>query len=301
MNIALIYDSSIRNNGTPVHFWSAFKELGVNFTRYTPKGKLPEHDFYICMDDGRDDIPWLPPRPCGYYATDTHLGWDFRFAKAKEFDIVWCAQLPAVGKMREAGINAHWMPLGCNPIAHPTREEMELRGMSVSNADFDIGFVGHLQPPDQSGRIELLDRLFREFPNFRLAFGVFHEDMARMYHQCKIGVNHAIRDDLNMRFFELASSGVPQLCDRRMVGLHDLGFFDGVHYIGYSSVDEAVEQVKRWLPRATGLEEMALMAYERVRRGHTYKHRVEKMLKQIEEFTANDLHATSVGSAHAAQ
>ena len=98
---ALIYNSDIRNNGTPVHFWDAFiNGLKIPVKRYQPEGEIPKHDFYIYLDDGRDGLEWDPPHPCGYYATDTHLGWDWRRKKAAHYDIVWCAQQPAAERMR---------------------------------------------------------------------------------------------------------------------------------------------------------------------------------------------------------
>lgn len=282
-NIGLIYDSQIRNNGTPVHFWHAFKQLGIPFRRYLPHGGLPKHDFYVWIDDGRDDLLWLPPEPWGFYATDTHLGWDYRFRKAQHADIVWCAQKPAAERMKDAGLNAHWLPLACNPIAHPTAEELQQRlGIPVPEKKYDVAFVGHLQPSSQSNRVEFLDELFKAFPNFRVGFGVFHEDAAKIYHQAKIGINHAVRDDLNMRFFELASMGVIQLCDNRMQGMNELGFKLGSEYFSYESAEEAIglidKVLRHGLFRHIRIQEAAL---KRVRSEHTYAHRVHKMHSDI--------------------
>lgn len=287
MKVNLIYNSDARNNGTPIHFWHAMKEEGIDFVRYSPGDGLRPCDFSIYIDDGRDDLKWLPPRPWGYYATDTHLGWDYRRWKAGEADIVWCAQKPAADRMRYEGLNAYWVPLASNPLAHPTEQELIDRGVipKVYGAKrHDIGFVGYLQSPETSTRIEFLDRLFKSYPNFITAFGVFHEDMARIYHQCRIGINHAIRDDLNMRFFELASVGVAQLCDRRMVGLGELGFTEGQDYIGYGSTEEAVWQVAGYLHDEESLKEMAASAFEKVRTKHTYRHRIQAMMATIHEF-----------------
>lgn len=284
MKPCLIYNADIRNNGTPVYLWSAFTELLGNIDRYRPDGEIPKHDFYIQVDDGRDDIAWNPPHPCGYYAVDTHLGYDFRRRKAENFDIVWTAQKPAAERMRSEGLNAHWLPLACNPVAHPTARELQERlKIPIAEHSFDIVFVGFMQDPAQSTRIEFLDALFRAYPNFFFAYGVFHEDMARLYHRGRIGINHAIRDDLNMRFFELASIGVPQLCDRRMVGLAELGFLEDVHYIGYDSTEEAIAKIKLWLEQPKDLRIMAGIAYSHVTRSHTYIDRAKVMLRDARD------------------
>ena len=292
MKLNLIYNSEIRNSGTPVHFWAAMRNMKLDFERSLPMGNLPmESDFRIWIDDGRDDLRWLPPYPWGYYATDTHLGWDYRRWKAGHADVVWCAQKPAADRMRAEGLNAHWLPLGCNPMAHPLPIELKLKFQEAELpfVKYDIGFVGFLQKPEESNRIEFLDAMFKAFPNFLTAFGVFHEDMARVYHQCRIGLNHAIRDDLNMRFFELASVGVPQLCDRRMVGLADLGFQENAHYLGYSSTEEAIEVARHWLGEPDKLAAMARAAHYTVRANHTYEHRVHRMLGDINDFLATSV------------
>lgn len=280
-NIALVYDGGIRDNGSPFYQRVGFtKVFGAELPWYTEANPIPEgHDFYLMLDDGRDDLHRLPPHPWGYYATDTHLGWESRYRKAKQADIIWCAQKPAAERMKAEGLNAHWLPLACEPHHHPSAAELGSPAPSR-----DLVFVGHMQDPAKSTRVDLLDALFRAHPNSWLAVGYFHQDMARIYHQARLGINHAIRDDLNMRFFELASMGVPQLCDRRMVGLADLGFMEGIHYLGYESPEEAVAVATEHLNgKHTLAARCAQSAYAVVRFAHTYEARVRTMLAQIED------------------
>lgn len=281
MSVALVYDGSIRDNGTPYLFRYAFRQvLGEEIAWYTPAGEIPKgHDFYFRIDDGRDDLDCEIPGRWGYYATDTHLGPGPRFEKARRADIVWCAQKPAAEALKAEGVNASWLPLACSPDHHPTAVELaEREGTPLPSKEFDIAFVGHLQPPDQSNRIDFLDNLCRAFPNFRLEFGRFFHDMARPYHRSRVGVNHAVRDDLNMRFFELASMGVPQLADDRMVGLGELGFAPWVHYFPYDSDLTAAKNAEFALNHDELRAETAVEARKLVRSAHTYAHRVRKML-----------------------
>lgn len=284
MKFALIYDGGLRDNGTPLYLRTAFaKVLGEQPDWYTQAGKIPEgYDFYFHLDDGRDDLPQVPPHPWGYYATDTHLGPGPRLEKARRADIVWCAQKPAAEEYRAQGINAYWMPLACFPEVHPTEVELAERGEgALVRKQYDVGFVGHLQDPKGSTRVEFLDSMFKAFPSFRFEYGVFHEAMATVYHKCRIGLNHAVRDDLNMRFFELASVGVPQLCDSRMVGLAELGFRPYVHFLPYTTTAEAVEVVRERV-HDPGLAQMASDARELVRMQHKYTDRVQNMIRQAE-------------------
>lgn len=280
MNVAVVYDGSLRDNGTPYLFRYAFREvLGREVPWYSPAGKIPEgHDFYFRIDDGRDDLDCSIPGPWGYYATDTHLGPGPRYDKARRANVVWCAQKPAAEFLKGDGVNAHWLPLACSPAHHPTAVEIANRDDApLPERSYDVAFVGHLQPPDQSDRIAFLDRIFRAFPSFRFEWGRFHMDMARVYHKARLGVNHAVRDDLNMRFFELASAGVPQLSDQRMVGLKELGFEPWVHYVPYVSAEDAIEAGKTALKG--DLSAMASRAKSLVRAQHTYAHRVRRMLE----------------------
>lgn len=283
MRLALIYDGSIRDNGTPYYFRFAFAQaLGQELPWFSQAGAIPQHDFFIHIDDGRDDLhPYLLPEPFGFYCTDSHLGPGPRLEKAKRAAITWCAQKPFAEALRAQGINAKWLPLACSPAHHPTAVELaQLEDRPLAEKLYDLAFVGHLQDPNQSDRIEFLDALRFHFPSFRFRFGAFHHDMAREYHTARIGVNHAVRDDLNMRFFELASLGVPQLCDARMIGLDEQGFAPFVDYLPYESAEQAVEVVETFIGDPE-LHTMAESARNKVRAGHTYAHRVQEMLRDV--------------------
>lgn len=272
MNTALVYDGQIRDNGTPFHTRLALAQvLGTEPEWYTEAAPIPNtHDFYVHVDDGRDDLSVSHiPHPWGYWAIDSHLGPDIRISKARQADITWCAQKPFAAHLHSLGLNAHWLPLACEPLMHRAIDR---------SPEYDLVFVGHLQPPP-STRIPFLDALFKAFPNSWLEWGAFHEDMSRAYSKARVGVNHAVRDDLNMRFFELGAIGVPQLCDSRMEGLSDLGFKPLVHYFPYDSVESAIAGVQialdTALDTATPLQHLILSQ-------HTYRHRVERMLEQAE-------------------
>lgn len=275
MKPAIVYDGSIRDVGTAFYTRVAL----ANIIRedpdwYTEAGVIPVgHPFYIHVDDGRDDLSVDSiPHPWGYWAVDSHLGPEVRIEKALKADVVWCAQRPFLDTLFREGVDAHWLPLACEPLLHDAPPQ---------EPDVDVVFVGHLQDPSVSNRIEFLDAVFKAVPAPWFEHGRFHNDMAKVYRRGRIGLNHAVRDDLNMRFFELACIGVPQLADDRMVGLRELGFEKWVHYLPYSSVDEAVRVVKAEL----GHDHSAMVrdASALVRANHTYTHRVEHMLTHIKD------------------
>lgn len=300
-NVAIVYSGDIRDNGTAFYARMALVQIkGADVDWYTEDPSSPNpialgHDFYIHVDDGRDDLPVDKiPHPWGYWIVDSHLGPDIRLEKAKQADLVWCAQKPFVETLKAHGIKAKWLPLACEPHVHCTAEELALReGRPVTTPEFDLAFVGHIQNPDTihapADRLVFLDRLFKAFPNSWYAYGSFHEEMSRVYHRARLGVNHAIRDDLNMRFFELASMGVPQLADRRMVGLAELGFKEWIHFIPYDSIDSAIygagAHLRDDLKWAEGYPAEA--AKRLVRESHTYYRRLCTMLEDIEQYLSS--------------
>lgn len=287
----MVYSGAIRDNGTPFYTRLALAQvLGKDPDWYNedptadpiPQGR----DFFIHVDDGRDDFDCTNiPHPWGYWAIDSHLGPDIRIAKAKLADVVWCAQKPFVKELAKHGVKASWLPLACEPLIHLDRMELAVKEeRTVAEPDLDLAFVGHL---GDAGRLDFLDSLFKAFPNSWLAFGHFHEDMARVYHRARLGVNHAVRDDLNMRFFELACMGVLQLADARMVGLDDLGFHRWQHYVPYDEILDPVRAANVVFHEPTYLgqhERIAEAAQALVRGSHTYRHRVATMLEDIGQF-----------------
>ena len=299
MSIALVYSAELRNNGTPVLFWDSLKRgmgIGDRVVRYTPIGKIPEHQFYLYIDDGRDDLTWECPHPNAYYAIDTHLGYDYRLNKARGFDRVYCAQRNGAERMQADGVDAKWLPLACHPPAHPNLEELmrhpdrQRLGSHGFDRCWDVVFVGFINQGAGEGshnRLDYLDALFKALPNFWCTTNCFFEDMAIRYARGRVGVNVSIKDDLNMRFFEILSIGTCLLTNRDVVGLEDLGFVEGEHFVGFEGIEEMISQCKWCLANPEKREEIAKAGHEKVRAEHTYVHRAARILEDagIKEIT----------------
>ena len=298
MSIGLCYNAEIRNNGTPVLVWDAIKNprghswgLGFDCERYSrPASNIKEHSLYIQMDDGRDDIEWTPPHPNAFWAVDTHLGYDRRLEWAKKFDYVFTAQKEGAERMRKDGIKrAHWLPLACHPPAHPDIREMMVHpdkdshcGDSGLDKQHDLVFVGFMQdPPAGEGynnRLDYLDYLWKKFPNSWLSVACFWEPMAVRYIRGRLGFNISIRDDLNMRFFEILSTGTAELSNSGQVGYEELGFKDEEHFISYDDMKYAVDKTEWFLKNHEERESIAKRGHDLVRSKHTYMDRVIQML-----------------------
>lgn len=300
----LFYNADIRNNGTARRVSEAFFRLGfkdTGFERYSrpfhDKVDYDKHDFWLFVDDGRDDIPMEVPKgdaPKCCYLIDTHLGYEQRLDWARHFDYVFVAQLPTVDKFRKDGIdNVYWLPLACTPSVDLTAGELlrapdEVKGDWGVNKRHDVVFVGHLNSGhlidgEQCGnnRSEILDHVFKSFPNSWLSFGTFFVDAAVRYARGRVGFNISIRDDLNMRFFEILSYGTCLLTNTNVVGIEELGFQEGVHFLGYETLDEAVAKVEFALQDPMKREEIAKAGHNLVRAENTYEHRVKQIIEII--------------------
>ena len=165
-----MYDSRLgRNDGAPLYYFNVLKNLpGIEATHLIPDGdisKFGKADLNIWVDWGEDALtnilPYTPfacPKPNAYVTSDTHLGYEYRLNKAKEFDYVFCNQKRAVEEFARDGIpteKLHFHMHAVEPQAYPNKP--------VAIKKFDIGFVGFVT---FKKRAEMLDRMFKEFPNF---------------------------------------------------------------------------------------------------------------------------------------
>ena len=305
-----------RDNGTFAYCRYALKEeLGIDIRTFHRSSPIPddhECDFWFFCDDGLDAIP-MPdlPHPNSCFLVDSHLGWDVRREWANHFDFVFCAQKPAAEKLREEGLNAYWLPLACSQKAHPNFGELrELRKglegqLGSSDKDiresaqadlnvifaqtdlskqYDVTFVGYMNRgvaghPKSHDRVEYLDKVFKAFPNSFLSVNTFHEQMAARYVMGRVGFHVSILDDVAMRMFEIPSTGTAMLANKDVVGLEGLGFVDGKNFVGYEGIEDAVDKCRWMLENPMEREEIAKAGHVFVRSNHTYKLRMESLLK----------------------
>ena len=151
---------------------------------------------------------------------------------------------------------------------------------------YDLAFVGFLNEGDGSdtsnNRIEWLDHAFKHFPNSWLAWQSFFEDMAVRIIRARFGFNISIRNDLNMRFFEVLSTGTCLLTNTSVEGIDDLGFEEDKHFVGYKSKEDLVNKTEYFLENPMERESIARSGHEKVRSGHTYDKRMQRILDDFQ-------------------
>lgn len=267
-----------RNDGPPL-FW--FNRARMMFGRDNAVHLIPNgdwdnwgtFDYHIWVDWGEDALmpnlpytPLTPPKPNIYITSDTHLGYDYRLSRAREFDWVFCNQLRATEEFIKDGIPADrcmWLPHAAEPLAYP-KETMIKK--------YDVCFVGNV---GDWNRVDFLDRMFKEFPSFFYGKRLF-EEAARIYSSSKIVLNISIKDDLNMRTLETMMTG-SCLLTNNLPTLPYL-FKEGVHYVGYDTLDEAVEKARYYIAHDQEREAIAEAGYKEVIAKHTYEYRLKTVL-----------------------
>jgi hypothetical protein len=283
-----------RNDGNPLYVWRALKrrqEKGeLEIDHLAPKADVINHgtyDYHIWVDWGEDGltplIPYdikLPPYPSAYWASDTHLGYDYRLMMAKNFQHAFVAQKEAVGQFKRDGVVAEWLPHAFEPEAYHDLMNRDEKGVpqpfEFISKKFDVSFVGHV---NSENREDYLDRMFKEFPHFYFGQKQF-QDAAYIYAQSKIVLNLSMKKDLNMRCFEALGSKSCLLTDR-VPGMDDLGFIDGETCILFDTFDEAVEKAKYYLKNEEERTRIAEAGYQLVMNRHTIDHRVDTILSKM--------------------
>lgn len=282
LRIVTYYESRLgRNDGSPLYYTYRMKQMGLDVTHLSSEDtgdldRFGPFDLHLWVDWGEDsltrNLPYTPMsmsglHPSAYVVSDTHLGFDYRLNKAKEFDHVFCNQIRAVGEFAEKGINAKWLPHAVEPAAYPNSPSAIKK--------YDVCFVGFVS---FEKRAIMLDRLFREFPNFWYGQRLF-EECAEIYRKSRIVFNTAAVDDINMRCFEATATGSFLLTE--WVPTLDQCFEDGVHLVTYKNMDEAIEKAHYYLEHEDEREAIALAGMEHTLANHTYQHRIEQMFHQI--------------------
>ncbi len=277
LRIASYYENRLgRNDGNSLYMWRAFQDFdGIESVHMIPTGNITgfgTYDLHFEADWGEDALlgvlPYTPcpiPSPSVFWSSDTHLGYDWRLAKARRTDFNFVCQKRAQEDFTAAGVpNVIWMPHAVEPLAYPHIPSIK---------KYDLCFIGHMN--DQS-RIDALDRMFKEFPSFFFGKRLF-EEAAEVYCQSKVVFNISIKDDINMRVFEALATG-SFLLTNDIPTLHEL-FTDGVHLVTYKTLDEAVEKARYYIAHDEEREAIAKAGMAEVLAKHTFKHRVLQVLK----------------------
>lgn len=310
--IAIYYDNGFgRNDGSPLYYFEALKRFkDFEVMHLIPEGdttRFGKFDYHFWVDWGEDGLPWTPwqiPFDGGkkiYIVSDAHFGAEYRYDKALDFDYVFFNQEHYIKdyqkfigntdrKMSYALNHTHksfYLPHAAEPIAYPKFSIIK---------KYDICFIGHVQEEHKGNgvnvaRVDALDTMFKAFPNFY--YGTrnpafpgknLFEDAAKKFCLSRIVFNITAGNDVNLRFFETLITGSFLLTNKipELKSVEAYGFIDGVHYVSYDSMEDAVKKAQYYLDHEDEREKIALAGYKQALKTGTFKSRIEEILRVIE-------------------
>lgn len=264
MRVMVLADSDPTT--TARYLENAILDSGDDLIRVAAGSKPPDHmkpDILLAIDPFISAWPqWLPKLECptAIYLIDVHQNFRVRELASRFFDHVFVAQRDYVSKFAHPSV--HWLPLAADPAVHTVH---------ASERTLDVGFVGKLGPKAHPRR-RVLESVLAQFATNELGRHYSPLEMGRVYGSSKIVFNKSIGGDLNMRFFEGMASGALLITDRIENGIDEVAS-DGVHYIGYESINEAIEQVRYYLQHSERRLEISALGQEHILQNHTYKRR----------------------------
>ena len=289
---AVIFDNTARPETTGGYCLRALQGL-VQVQHFLPThlDQIPRSgfDLYLNIDDGLHYQLPADLHPSAWWAIDTHLDFAWCLTKAHDFDVLFAAQRDGAIQLRDEGIRTTWLPLACDP---------DLHARHAVDKVFDICFVGHIFPGPRAELLDLLQKRFRKTFVGQCDF----EEMAQTYSASHIVFNRSLRNDINMRVFEaLACGSLLRTNDLRDNGQDEL-FRDAQHLATYRDAEELLDKIAYGLDRAGGRERIAAAGRQEVLARHTYRHRMEQLLAEVEKVlsrtpirVASEVEAPTVG------
>jgi hypothetical protein len=250
---------------------------------FPPNGNLsqlleqcPEPPTLILHPEYLPIMPWGLTKvniPTACFQIDTYTYTRRRFAWSMLFDLVFVFHPGYDTEFRTAGHpGAHFIPHAIEPSLFIGEELGRV---------FELGWVGQTRGPLYRTRERLLPVLSRSFRMNDWNRHYEPEDVAWIYRQSKIVINVARDDfpkDANLRTFEAMAAGA-LLITVLPTELTQIGFEDGVHFVGFRKEAEIVPLARKYLLEESARRRITEAARDKVLHEHSYDRRVETILE----------------------
>jgi len=168
---------------------------------------------------------------------------------------------------------------------HPYAVHREFFDGPELRREFELGWVGQTSGHIYRRRAEWLHRLAAEFRTNDFSRHYSLEEVADVYRRSQIVVNIGRDDypqDANLRVFEVLASGALLLTSLPSE-LTDLGFQEGVHFIGYRDEYEIIPLVRKFLSDERTRARIAAAARTKTLAEHTYDSRAAQLLAHLHQ------------------
>jgi len=240
------------------------------------KAQLPKDwtpDIVLCIDAG---INWTSKPQGGIVATvatDPHcLNYDHqRTISDKFFNMQLCYS-------QRGDI---YLPYAYDPtihylMVHTLEGEDDIsQKLGVANIfrDTDAVLIGM----PYENRVKWVEALRKHSVSVIFENSPVFDEYRELANRARIGLNWSSMNDLNARFFETPAFGLAPVMNR----VPDAHLFldEGVDYVGFDTLDEAIEGVLYLKNNPDKAKEMAASAYNHIQ-GQTYDARIEQILRE---------------------
>lgn len=193
------------------------------------------------------------------------------------FDKVYISEYLDVQHLKMCGFNnVEWLSGSfCPDLYKPLN----------SSKQYDLGFVGQLDNSvvrKKMTRKGLIQGLAQEF-NSSIVKDIRGPAVNELYNKSKIMIERTIFFNTGTRLFETVGSGGFSLINKSFCynGLDQLGT-DGTHFVTYDdSLEDAKDKMRYYIKHDTAREKIAMAGYTHFINNHTYKHRLDKILKDF--------------------
>jgi Glycosyl transferases group 1 len=220
----------------------------------------------------KSPVPTVCFHPDTYAFTKRRIRWSYLFDHAAVFH---------PGYEHEFAKSGH---PGAFLVPHAVRREF-FDGPELPR-EYEIGWVGSTAGPVYRRRQEWLPKLATEFQTNDWGRQYTLEQVADVYRRSRIVVNIGRDDfpqDANLRVFEVMASGA-LLLTSIPTELSDLGFQEGVHFVGYRSGSEILPLVRKFLADDAARSRISSAARAKILSEHTYDARAGQLLDRLESF-----------------
>jgi Glycosyl transferases group 1 len=217
----------------------------------------------------RSEIPTVCFHPDTYAFTDRRIRWSSVFDHAAVFHPGYQERFARAGHP------------GALLLPHAARRE-HFDGRELER-EFEIGWVGQTRGKFYKRRAEWLPKLAREFHMNDWSRRYSVAEVANVYRRSKIVVNIGRDDfpqDANLRVFEVLASGA-LLLTSLPTELTQLGFEDGIHFVGYRDPAHLSGLVRKYLNDEATRGRITEAARELVLAEHTYDSRAKLLLERL--------------------
>lgn len=256
--------NAIKNSGICVHYYINIKDIK----------KFGKDDIFFFIDPVSDWPIGLEKLNCISiaYLIDVHQDLGLRINQSYFFDKVYVAQKDYLNYFNQNCLNnTKWLPLaGASYLL-----ENNIDCLREKNVSF-IGSYG----PKSSLRNTVIKKIIKRFPENITNKYTRPQEMMSYYQNSKIVFNISINGDLNMRFFEALLGGALLVTNRIQNGLSDL-FIEDVHYVGYSTPEEAINKIEYYLANDNKRKSIAKNGNSLVKKFHTYEKRWDEIYSDI--------------------